>query len=314
MNEVEQRNGAVYGFAAYLIWGGFPLFFQLVRRSGAFEIIAYRIVFSLAFCLLLVALTRGWRRIREILSNPRGLGLLALGGLLVMINWTVYVWGVNNGHTIDAALGYFINPLMSAVLGVSVLGERLRRAQVVAFGIGALAVVVLVVGYGKVPWVALGVSTSFALYSLVKNRVGRRVDALSGLVIETASVFPLAIAYLWWLGAAGGSTMGFAGGYGWLLVLSGPLTALPLLLFAAAASRVSLTMIGILQYICPMMQFCIGWLVFGERMPIKRWIGFALIWVAIAVFAADSARRSTIGSVRRPRIAGRRSQVSQARP
>lgn len=290
VSEAEQRKGIIYGLAAYLIWGGFPLFFQLLRRSGAFEIIADRIIFSLVFCLALVALTRGWGKIWVVLRRPWVLGAIAVGGVLVTTNWTVYVWGVNNGHTIDAALGYFINPLLSTLLGVLVLGERLRRLQLAAFGIGAVAVLVLVVGYGKVPWVALGVSTSFALYGLVKNRVGRHVDPLTGLVFETASVAPIAIGYLWFLSAAGSATTNLSSGYGWLLALSGPLTALPLLLFAAAASRVSLTMIGILQYICPVMQFCIGWLVFDERMTLERWLGFGLVWVAIVIFVVDSLR------------------------
>lgn len=299
VREAEERKGVIYGLAAYLIWGGFPLFFGLLRRSSAFEIIADRIIFSLAFCLVLVVVTRSGRRILAVARQPKTLGVIALGGVLVTTNWTIYVWGVNNGHTLDAALGYFINPLLSTLLGVAVLGERLRRPQLVAFGIGAVAVLVLVLGYGKVPWVALGVSTSFALYTLVKNLVGRHVDPLTGLVFETASVLPVAVVYLCWLSAAGAATTDLRTGYGWLLALSGPLTALPLLLFAAAASRVSLTMIGILQYICPVMQFFIGWLVFGEHMPLERWIGFGLIWVAIVIFAADSARLA-----RRARMAG----------
>lgn len=288
MSEAEERKGVIYGLVAYLVWGGFPLYFRFLQRSNSFEIIADRIIFSLVFCLILVAFLRRWGRLRDVIRRPRLLGGIALGGALVTTNWTIYVWGVNSGRTIDAALGYFINPLISTLLGVFVLGERLRRGQLVAYGIGVLAVLVLVMGYGKVPWVALGVSISFAFYGLVKNRVGQVADPLTGLVFETAAVLPFAIISLVVLAGMGELTTNLHTGYGWVLVLAGPLTAIPLLLFAASAARVSLIMIGILQYICPAIQFLIGWLVFGEHMTTERWIGFVLIWAAIALFTLDS--------------------------
>ncbi len=190
------QSGVSLGFGAYFLWGLFPLYFKLLSRSGAFEVVAYRITCCLLFCVLVVAVTRGWRQIGEVLHNRRAVVVLAGAGLLVSLNWTLYVWGVNNGHAIDASLGYFINPLMSAALGVVLLGEKMRRAQWVAFAISALAVVALVVGYGNVPWVALGLASTFALYGLMKKKVGTGVPALPGLAIETSAATPFALGYL----------------------------------------------------------------------------------------------------------------------
>lgn len=286
----ERRKGTFYGLACYILWGFFPLYFHLVRRTNAFEIIADRLVFAFLFCLLLISLLHGWRAIGAIWSQ-RGLAAsLALSGVLITANWTIYVWGVTTGHAIDAALGYFINPLLSTLIGVVGLHERLRRPQVVAFGFGALAVVALIVGYGKVPWVALGVSTSFAFYTLVKNRQGSHVRPLPGLLSETAAVVPAAVVFMVWSARRGTLTTDLTTPYGWLLALAGPMTAVPLLLFAAAAARVTMTTIGVLQYISPLMQFLVGWLILGEQMPAARWVGFVIIWIAVLIFLCDTVR------------------------
>lgn len=278
------------GFSAYLIWGTLPLYFQLVARSGAYEIVAYRIVYSLLFCLLVIVITREWQRFVKVLRSPRTVLVLLGLGALITLNWTLYVWGVNNGHAIDASLGYFMNPLVNAAFGVLLLGERMRPLQWVAFGIGGIAVTVLIVGYGQVPWVAFGLALSFGVYGLVKKKLGRGVPPLAGLAVETAATTPFALIYLGWLAATGMATATLPSGYGMLMMIAGPLTAIPLLLFAAAAHRIPLSTLGILQYIAPIMQFLLGWLFIGEQMPTARWIGFIIIWVAVLIFLLDALR------------------------
>ena len=288
MPSVADRRGVWLGFLAYFVWGLFPLYFRLLIRSGAFEIVAYRIVCSLLFCLIAIAVTRNWRQLGRVLRHRRSVLVLAVAGLLVSANWTLYVWGINNGHAIDASLGYFINPLVNAVFGVLLLGERMRRLQWLAFGIGTTAVVVLIVGYGQVPWVALGLALTFGSYGLTKKKLGTAVPPLPGLVVETAAATPFALAYLLWLASAGLGTVPQGSGYSLLIMLAGPVTAVPLLLFAAAAIRIPLSTLGILQYVAPVGQFLIGWLVIGEQMPLERWIGFGIIWVALIIFVIDA--------------------------
>jgi len=280
----------VQGLGAYLLWGAFPLYFRLLDRSGPFEIVAHRALWALAFCLVALTLAGTWHQLRALVSRRGPTALLAAGGFLVAANWTLYVWGVTTGRTLDAALGYYINPLLVALAGVALLGEELRRAQWVAFLLGAAAVVVMIAGYGQVPVVALGVATTFTLYGMVKNRVGRSVPALPGLAVETAAIAPFALALVVWLGVTGRATVDLASPYGLLVAASGPVTAIPLLLFAGAAARVPLVTIGILQYVTPTIQFLIGWLVFHEPLPAARWLGFVLVWLAVAVFAVDGAR------------------------
>ncbi|TRY18823.1 EamA family transporter RarD [Tessaracoccus rhinocerotis] len=284
-------KGLLYGGGAYLLWALFPLYFKLLEDSPALEIIGYRVVCSLLFCVLLLAVGRQWRAVRAVLSNRRATWTLALAGVLVTANWTFYVVGVNSGRTLDAALGYFINPLVAAVLGVAVLGERLSRVQWVAFAVGTLACAVLIVGYGQVPWIAFGVAGTFGVYGLIKKQVGAKVPALVGLGVETAAVTPVMMAYLVWLGLAGGSTADPGTAYGWLMYLAGPITAVPLLLFAAGARRLRLVTLGMIQYIAPIGQFVLGWLVFDEPMPAQRWVGFVLVWTAVAMFVASAVSR-----------------------
>ncbi|RMB59630.1 EamA family transporter RarD [Tessaracoccus antarcticus] len=282
------RAGVVYSAAAYLLWSLFPLYFTLLARSGPLEIIGYRVVCSLVFCVLILAVVGGWRDVRGLLAQRRTALMLVAAGVLVTVNWTVYVVGVNSGRTLDAALGYFINPLVAAVLGVVVLRETMSRVQWVAFVVGVVACVVLALGYGKVPWIAFGVASTFGVYSLVKKQVGAKVTALSGLTVETATVAPVMVAYLVWLTLSGGSTVEVASPYGLLMMAAGPITAIPLLLFAAGARRVRLVTLGMIQYIAPIGQFLLGWLVFHEPMPPERWVGFALVWVAVALFAGSA--------------------------
>nr|WP_127132399.1 EamA family transporter RarD [Georgenia sp. SYP-B2076] len=288
------RVGLALGLGCYLLWGAFPLYFRLLEPAGAVEIVAHRAAWSLGFCLLALLLTRQMRPYARALRRPRTLATLALAGVLVAANWLIYVYGVNSGHTVDAALGYFINPLVTVLLAVAVLGERLRPLQWVATAVGGLAVVVIVVGYGELPWIALSLAVTFGLYGLVKNRVGRTVAALPGLAVETTVLFPVAVAYLLWLAQSGASTFGAAGpervSHMVLLAVSGPLTAVPLLLFGAAARRLPLSVVGMLQYITPVLQLLVGVLVFHEPMPPERWAGFALVWAAIAILTLDGVR------------------------
>jgi len=286
---VEKTNtGLISGITAYALWGLFPLYFVLFARSGAFEVVAYRALWSLVFCLLLLAVTRSLGQLRAILRDRRSALVLGVAGLLIAINWTTYVYGVATGRTLDAALGYFINPLAVTLLGVLVLGERLRRAQWIALGFGAAAVVVLVVAYGEFPFIAITLALSFGTYSLVKKLAGRSVAPTPGLAMETAAVAPIALGYLIYLGLTGGGTVDLLSGYGLLVATTGVVTAIPLILFADAARKVPLVTIGMLQYLAPIGQFLVGWLAFGEPMPAARWAGFALVWVAVLIFAVDA--------------------------
>ncbi|NHC44110.1 EamA family transporter RarD [Motilibacter aurantiacus] len=280
-------RGTLFGAAAYLLWGLFPLYWPLLEPAGALEILAHRMVWSLAAVGVLLAVTRRglpWRGL-----GRRRVGLLMAAGAVVSVNWLVYIVGVNSGHTVETSLGYFINPLVTILFGVFLLGEKLRRPQWVAVGIAAAAVVVLTGAYGRPPWIALILALSFGTYGLLKNRA--KVDAVSSLGVETATVAPFALAYIVALQAAGDATFGSEGaGQAALLVGSGVVTAIPLLLFGAAAVRVPLTVMGLLQYLAPVVQFLIGVLVQHEHMPASRWAGFALVWLALVVLTVDGLR------------------------
>lgn len=291
----NDQSGLGYGVAAYGLWGLFPLFFQLFERSGALEVVAHRALWSLVFCAVLLLAMGQWPGLRAALKDRRLVGALGVAGSLIVINWSTYVFAVLTHRTLETALGYFINPLAVAALGIVFLGERPRRLQWVAMALGVASVVVMVVGYGKMPWIALVLALSFGLYSFVKKVAGRSVGALPGLAIETGAVAPVALAFLIFLGATGHSTAGPPSGYWLLLAATGVVTAVPLLLFAAAARRVSMMTIAMLQYMAPILQFLVGWLVFGEPMPLMRWIGFGLVWLAVIVFVVDvslAGRRS----------------------
>jgi chloramphenicol-sensitive protein RarD len=296
----ESLLGGVYAFSAYLLWGFLPLYFVLLLPTGPFELVAWRIVLSLGFCAILLTVTRSWGRLAAVMRQPRLLWLTALAGVLIYINWQVFILGALSGHVIETSLGYFINPIVTVLLGVLVLRERLRGTQWVAIGIAVVAVLVIVLGYGSFPWIALTLAASFGVYGLVKKKVGPSVDAVSGLTLETLWLTPIAAVVLAVVGATTGLTLG---AHGWqhtvLLSLAGIVTAVPLLLFASGARRTTLTLIGLLQFAAPILQFLIGWLLLGEPMPLERWIGFGLVWVALAVLTVDSvlharrARRAT---------------------
>jgi chloramphenicol-sensitive protein RarD len=295
------ERGLPAGIGAYLLWGVLPLYFPLLAPAGAVEIIAHRIVWSLVFCALLLTVTRGWRQVRALAARPRTLVLLGLAAALLAVNWLVYVYAVLAGHVVDAALGYFVNPLVTVGLAVLVLHERLRATQWAALGLGAAAVVVITAGYGRLPWIALVLACSFGVYGLIKSRLGGHVPALAGLATETALLTPVAGGYLLWLTTTGGSSFAAYGGWHAAAMASaGVVTAVPLLLFNSAARRLPLSVVGMLQYMTPVMQFGLGVLVFHEHMPPARWVGFALVWTALVVLAVDGTRH-------------RRTQVLEAR-
>lgn len=288
--QAADARGMALVLGTYLLWGAFPLYFRLLDAAGALEIIGYRIVLTALTCLVLVALTRGWRRLADAARQPRQLLTFVVAGLLITANWTTYVYGVNTARTADAALGYFINPLVTVALAAAVLGERLRRAQGVAIALAAGAVAVLVIWQGYLPWISLALAATFGLYGLVKHEA--RADALTGLTLESLAVTPLGAGYLIWHASQGGSVLQGAdasAGLAALLVLAGPVTAVPLLLFAAGARRVPLTLVGLAQFISPIMQFLLAWAVLGEEISTGRWIAMVLVWVAVAIFCADLA-------------------------
>lgn len=281
-------RGVGFAFAAYALWGGMPIYFLLLLPSGPIEIVAWRILLSVAVCVIFISVTRGWRRFATIVRDRRTTLTLGVGGLFVCANWTVYVLASVTGHVIEAALGYFINPIFTALLGVVLLRERLRPLQWVAVGVSAVAVVIIAINYGQFPWISVLLALSFGLYGFVKKRVGGTVDALSGLAIETAWLAPVAVVTLIIIAATGGLTMGTGTTAHTILLLgAGFVTAIPLLLFAAAARRLPLTYIGLTQYLTPILQFLVGVLVLHEAMPPARWVGFALVWAALIVLTVD---------------------------
>jgi chloramphenicol-sensitive protein RarD len=298
VSQSSRATGLTAGLTAHLLWGVFPLYFKLLDQAGAFEIVAHRVWWACLVCALGVTVKRAWRQVAAVWRRPQLAVRLAVAGALISFNWLLYVWAVVHDQVVDAALGYFINPLVTVALAIVVLRERLRRAQWLALGCGALAVAVIVIGYGQVPWVGLGLAVTFSLYSLAKNRVGGQTTPLVGLGFETAAVTPIALAGLIWFQASGQSHFtGYGAWYTVGLIGTGLITAGPLILFAVGAARLPLSSLALLQYVTPVMQFSIGVWVFGEQMPLARWIGFALIWVALAILSFDGLR-----AVRRRRV------------
>jgi chloramphenicol-sensitive protein RarD len=290
----DARRGVLYGIGAYGLWGIFPLYFRLLERSGALEVVLHRVLWSLLVCLAVVAAVRGWAELRAALAVPRQVVILGVGAVLLAVNWGVYIYAVNSGQVVQASLGYYINPLVTVLLGVLVLRERLRRFQWVAVGVGALAVAVLTAAYGRPPLIALTLAVSFGLYGLIKNRVGASVGALASLTTETLVLAPVAAALLVWLEVRGEGHFGDDPPWQGLLLASvGVATVVPLLFFAAAARRVPLSTIGLLQYLTPTLQLLCGVLLLGEHMSAPRWGGFALVWVALIVLTADTVRAAS---------------------
>ncbi|GII88512.1 protein RarD [Sphaerisporangium siamense] len=287
----ESRRGVLYGIAAYTMWGLFPLYWPLLKPAGAVEILAHRMVWSLVVVIAVLLVRRHWSWFRELVRQPRKMALLTLAAVIVSVNWGVYIYAVNAGHVVESALGYFINPLVSVLFGVMVFRERLRPWQWAAVGLGALAVVVLTTDYGRPPWIALVLAVSFGTYGVVKKVAN--VGAAESLTVETLVLLLPALGYLTFLQAQGTATFGGHGfAHAALLAGGGVITAVPLMAFTAAAIRVPLTVIGLLQYIAPILQFLCGVLVAHETMPPSRWAGFVIIWLALAVFSWEGLRHA----------------------
>ncbi|MEU9596135.1 EamA family transporter RarD [Streptomyces sp. NPDC048109] len=285
----EQRIGLLNGIAAYGMWGLVPLFWPLLKPAGAGEILAHRMVWSLAFVAVALLFVRRWAWAGELLRRPRRLALVAVAAGVITVNWGVYIWAVNSGHVVEASLGYFINPLVTIAMGVLLLKERLRPAQWAAVATGFAAVLVLTIGYGQPPWISLCLAFSFATYGLVKKKVN--LGGVESLAAETAIQFLPALGYLLWLGSQGESTFTSEGlGHSALLAATGVVTAIPLVSFGAAAIRVPLSTLGLLQYLAPVFQFVLGVLYFGEAMPPERWAGFGLVWLALTLLTWDALR------------------------
>lgn len=287
----QHRTGLVAGVGAYLLWGLFPLYWPLLEPAAPVEILAHRIVWSLLFLGGLLALTAGFAWLRTL--GGRRARLLAVAAALITVNWGMFIYGVNSGQVVETSLGYFINPLVTVALAIVVLRERLTGHQRVAVAIAAVAVVVLAIDYGRPPWIALTLACSFGVYGLVKKHAG--VDGAQSLAVETTLLAPIALAVIVWTEATGRGTF-FEEGTGHVLLLlgGGVATAVPLILFGAAAIRISLTTVGLLQYLAPSLQFLIGVFVYSEPMPASRLAGFALVWVALGVFTAGAWRSSRI--------------------
>jgi chloramphenicol-sensitive protein RarD len=289
----SRRSGVIYAVGAYVLWGFLPIYFLSLAPTGAFEVVAWRVLFSLAFCAILLTITRRWGPFVVLLRTPRILFTMGLAGILIFANWQTYVYATLSGHVVEAALGYFINPIVTIFLGVIVLRERLRITQWIAVGVSVVAVVVLTIGYGTVPWISLALAFTFGFYGLIKKRVGNRVDAVGGLTLETLWLTPVAVVVLAIVGATAGLTFGTISVWHTLgLVGVGAVTAVPLLLFAAGSRRLPLIYMGFIQYFAPFIQFMVGVLILHESMPPQRWVGFSIVWLALAILTLDMVRTS----------------------
>lgn len=287
----ERRRGIIAALSAFSIWGLSPLYFKAIGSVPPFEIVAHRILWSVLFLaalLVLLPATGGLARVREVCRRPRLLGLLALTALLTGSNWLVFIWAIDAGRLLEAALGYFINPLVSITLGAAVLGERLRPLQLLAVAVAVAGVGWRIWQLGSLPWVSLFLASTFGLYGLLRKRAP--VEAVSGLFIETLLVMPLALAGLAWMHAAGTLSFGSHPLTDWLLPLSGVITALPLMLFTAGARRLPLATIGFMQYLAPSLNFIIALWIFREPIDTAVLVSFVLIWTALALYSADMMR------------------------
>ena len=284
------KTGLLFGVAAYTFWGAFPLYWPLLQPATPIEIVSHRAVWSLFFCLIALGLSKQVKSTYALLKNPRVFFRLLLAAALVSVNWIVYIWAVNHGHVVESALGYYINPLIIIAFGVIALREKMRALQWTAVGFGAIGVLVLTIDYGRLPWIALTLAISWGSYGLVKKQLN--LGALEGLAIETLLTLPFYGGYLIYIGLNGTGVLGSSLGLSLLLIGAGIVTAIPLLLFNGSTTRLPFTIIGLLQYITPTLQFSIGVWVRHEAMPTARWIGFLIIWGALVTLGIDLIKSS----------------------
>lgn len=286
----ERSLGLIFGLSAYILWGLFPLYWPLLKPASAYEIVAHRAVWTLIFCLIVLAFHRKLRHTVAQLKKPKILIGLTATAALISVNWIVYIWATNAGHVVEASLGYYINPLVIIAFGVILLKEKMRPGQWVAVGIATTGVAVLTIDYGRLPWIALALAFSWGSYGVIKKILG--LGALEGLAIETMLSFIPYATFLLILNNNGTGQFGGNFGLTLLLISAGAITAIPLLLFNGSTTRLPYTVIGLLQYITPTIQFSIGVWVRHEDMPAARWIGFLIIWCALAALAIDLVRSS----------------------
>ena len=284
----EYSLGLLFGVGAYVFWGLFPLYWPLLKPAEPLEIVSHRAVWTLVFCIIVLALLRQLKSTLAIMKHPKKMAGLFATTVLISINWLTYIWATNNGHVVEAALGYYINPLIIIAFGVLLLREKMRPLQWVAVGIAAIGVTILTIDYGRLPWVAISLALSWGTYGLLKKKLD--LGALEGLTIETLiSLLPYGF-YLFYLGNQGTGQFGNGLLLTILLISAGAMTAIPLLLFNGSTNRLPLTLVGLLQYITPTIQFCIGVWYYHEAMPTARWVGFVIIWVALISLAIDLVR------------------------
>jgi chloramphenicol-sensitive protein RarD len=286
----SHSTGLLLGVSAYLIWGSFPLIISATKFANPFEVVVWRVVFGFLFAALVLTVIRGWGKIVELLRAPKKLRWLAVASIFIFINWETYVVGVATGNTIESSLGYFINPLITIVFAVVFLGERLRTPQWIALSIGFIAVAVLTFDYGRPPWFALVLAVSFAIYSLAKNKVGGKIQATQSFALESLLVMPIAIIQLLIVASTHHITLLDSPSNAFILIGFGIMTAVPLILFGAAASRIPLSTIGFIQYMTPILQFLTAFFILREPMPAVRWVGFGLVWLSLVVLSFDAIR------------------------
>lgn len=284
------KTGLIFGVSAYVLWGLFPLYWPLLEPAGAFEIVGHRAVWSLVFCAIALTITKAIKPALATMRRPKVFAKLFAATALISVNWIVYIWATNNGHVVEASLGYYINPIIIIAIGVLLLKERMRKLQWASVSIAAFGVLVLTIDYGRLPWIALALALSWGTYGFIKKQLG--LGALEGLGIETAISAPFYLAYLAWIGSQGNGHFTSGPGLTLLLIGSGVVTAVPLLLFNGAGNRLPYTIIGLLQFITPTLQFSIGVWVRHEEMSQARWAGFLIIWTALVVLAIDLVRSS----------------------
>jgi chloramphenicol-sensitive protein RarD len=286
----EYSLGLLFGFSSYVLWGLFPLYWPLLEPANPLEIVSHRAVWTLVFCLIILSLSKQIHGTLQVMKNPRTMAALLLSTLLVSINWITYIWAVNNDHVVEAALGYYINPLIIIAFGVILLREKMRPLQWVAVAIAAIGVLVLTIDYGRLPWIAISIALSWGSYGLVKKKLN--LGALEGLAIETLISFIPYLGYLIYLGNQGTGQFGHSPGLTLLLISAGAVTAIPLLLFNGSTTRLPYSTIGLLQYVTPTIQFSIGVWLRHEEMPAARWAGFVIIWCALIALGIDLVRSS----------------------
>lgn len=286
----SHSTGLLLGVSAYLIWGSFPLIITATKFANPLEVVVWRVVFGFLFAAVVLTVIRGWGKIIELLRSPKQLKWLAVASVFIFINWETYVIAVATGNTIESSLGYFINPLITILFAVVFLGERLRTPQWIALAIGLVAVGVLTIDYGRPPWIALVLAVSFAIYSLAKNKVGGKIQATQSFALESLLVIPIALAQLAFVASSEHITLLDSPSNAFVLIGFGIMTAVPLILFGAAASRIPLSTIGFIQYMTPILQFLTAFFILREPMPTVRWIGFGLVWLSLVVLSFDAIR------------------------